>query len=308
MMASDQLACLFLLKGAFNSLSAPRGELVSESNQPQIDYWNGRAGEKWARLQNSLDVMLGPATAELKARAGPVSGQRVLDIGCGTGETCAIWLDGGAEVTGVDVSGPMLAVAADRTAGKATLVQADASVWMGDATFDLAVSRFGLMFFADPDVAFATIAANVRPGGRLLFTCWRAAAENQWVTTPMGAIRDLLPDSPPPAPHAPGPFALADRERLRGILERAGFANVSITPFDFPVCLASEGGVEPAVRFAMQIGPSGAALAGADPEMLAAAAQRLNAELAPHDRDGRVTLGGAIWLVEAIRSGSATDS
>lgn len=275
---------------------------MSGPNKAQIDLWNGRVGEKWAAMQVSLDAMLSHATAALKARAGSLSGQRVLDIGCGTGETCAIWLDGGAEVTGVDVSAPMLAVAADRTDGKATLVEADASAWMGDAPFDLAVSQFGLMFFSAPDAAFATIAANVRPGGRLLFTCWRAVAENQWVTTPMGAIRELLPAAPPSVPHAPGPFALADRDRLGGILERAGFADVAINPFDFPVCLASEGGVEAAVGLAMQIGPSGSALAEAGTEVRAEAAERLKAALAPHDRDGLVTLGGACWLVEAVRS------
>lgn len=275
---------------------------MTGSNQAQIDLWNGRVGEKWAAMQASLDAMLSHVTAELKARAGAVSGQRVLDIGCGTGETCMMWLDGGAEVTGVDVSAPMLAVAAARTGGKATLVEADASVWMGAAPFDLAVSQFGLMFFDDPDAAFATIAANVRPGGRLLFTCWRAAAENQWVSTPMDAIRDLLPEGPPPVPHAPGPFALANRDRLGGILERAGFGEVAINPFDFPVCLA-EGGVEAAVHFAMQVGPSGAALAESSHEARAVAAERLKAALAPHDRDGLVTLGGAIWLVEAVRSG-----
>ena len=115
------------------------------------------------------------------------------------------------------------------------------------------------MFFANPEEAFATIAANLRPGGRLLFTCWRAESENQWVTTP-----------------------LADRTRLRAMLERAGFADITISPFDFPVCLATDGGVEAAVRMAMQIGPSATALA-------------------PHDRNGVVTLGGALWMVEALR-------
>ena len=276
---------------------------MSESNRVQIDLWNGRVGEKWAAMQASLDAMLSHATAELKARAGSVSGQRVLDVGCGTGETCTIWLDGGAEVTGVDVSAAMLTVAAERTYGKATLVQADASVWRGDAPFDLAVSQFGMMFFSDPDEAFAAIAANIRPGGRLLFTCWRAARENQWATTPMGAIRDLLPEGPPAVPHAPGPFALADRERLAGILERAGFVDVAISSFDFPVCFAREGGVKAAVRLAMEIGPSGSALAEASNETRAVAAERLKAALAPHDSDGLVTLGGAIWFVEAVRAG-----
>ena len=146
---------------------------MSQANTAQIGYWNGRAGAKWVALQTNLDVMLAPATAELKARAGSVSQLRVLDIGCGTGETCAIWLDGGAHVTGVDVSAPMLARAAERTQGKVRLLEADASQWVSDTPFDLVVSRFGAMFFAAPDQAFATISANVRPGGRLLFTCWR---------------------------------------------------------------------------------------------------------------------------------------
>ncbi len=276
---------------------------MSESNGAQIDYWNGRAGEKWAAMQVSLDRMLAPVTAELAARAGAVSGLRVLDLGCGTGETCAIWLDRGAKVTGVDVSAPMLAVAAHRTGGRATLVEADASVWRGEPPFDLAVSRFGVMFFDAPGAAFANIAGNVRRGGRLLFACWRALAENQWVTTPMGAIRDLLPEAAPPDPHAPGPFALADRDRLRQIVEGAGFTNVEIAPFDFAVCLASEGGVPAAVRFSMQLGPSGAALAEASEATRAAAAERLAVALAPYERDGHVTVGGAIWLVEAVLAG-----
>jgi ubiquinone/menaquinone biosynthesis C-methylase UbiE len=101
---------------------------VIGSNKAQIELWDGRAGEKWAAMQVSLDAMLSHTTAALKARAGSVLGQPVLDIGCGAGETCVTWPDGGAAVTGVDVSGPMLAVAADRTDGKVTLVKADAAV------------------------------------------------------------------------------------------------------------------------------------------------------------------------------------
>ncbi len=277
--------------------------IISDANKAQIELWNGRVGEKWAALQISLSAMLAHATAELKARVGLVAGQRVLDIGCGAGETCAIWLAGGADVTGVDVSGPMLAAAAERTQGKARLLHTDASTWRSEVPFDLAVSQFGLMFFANPDEAFATIAANLRPGGRLLFTCWRFESENQWVTTPMDAIRPLLPEAPPPVPHAPGPFALADSARLRGILERAGFTDIAINPFDFPVCLTTDGGVEAAVRMAMQIGPSGSALGETSKETRALAAEHLAAALAPHHRNGRVTLSGALWMVEAVATG-----
>ena len=276
---------------------------LNEPNTAQIEYWNGRAGEKWSAMQTSLDVMLASATAELKRRVGIVSGQRVLDIGCGTGETCLIWLDGKASVTGVDVSAPMLALAADRTKGKVELIKADASRWISNTPFDLAVSRFGVMFFDDPGQAFTTIAGNIRPGGRMVFVCWRQQKENAWVTTPMEAIRDLLPESPPAESHAPGPFALADKERLKGILERGGFGNVSIESHDLQVCLANDGGVDAAVGFITQIGPSGAALAEATNQTRAIAAERLKKVLAPHEKNDRVTLGGAVWFVEAIKRG-----
>ena len=275
---------------------------MSEKNKAQIDLWNGRVGEKWAAMQVSLDAWVAPATRELQKRAGSVAGQRVLDIGCGNGETCTLWLDGGADVTGVDVSAAMLAVAAQRTEGRAAMIQADASDWKGSTPFDLAISQFGLMFFADPDVAFANIAANIRPGGKLLFTCWRPVVENQWVSLPMEAIQDLLPVAPAATSYAPGPFSLSDSDRLRGIVQRAGFADIDIRAFDFPVCLASEGGVDAAVRFAMQIGPTAAALAEVAKELRHAAADRLRAVLAPHDSSGFVGLGGAIWIVEASRS------
>ena len=166
---------------------------MTGSNAAQIEYWNGRAGEKWARTAGSRGRDAIALHRGAKGTGATGSGRRVLDIGCGTGETCAIWLDGGATVTGLDVSGPMLAVAAARTGGKATLVKADASVWIGDAPFDLAVSRFGVMFFDDPDAAFANIAANLRPGGRLVFACWRPVEENSWVTTPMALFEICSP-------------------------------------------------------------------------------------------------------------------
>lgn len=276
---------------------------MTEANRAQIELWDGKVGEKWAVMQPALDAMLAGATAELAARLGDVSGKRVLDIGCGAGITCQLLLQHGAEVTGVDVSTPMLAVARARTGGRAILVHADAAEWQADATFDLAVSQFGVMFFADPDAAFANIASAIRFGGRLLFVCWRAVRENGWVTVPMAAIRDLLPEMPPPVPHAPGPFALADGDRLAGILARAGFEDISITPVDFPVVVAAEGGVEAALGMMLQIGPAASALAEADESIRRAAKERLRKALGPFEHDGRVALGGAIWVVEAARGG-----
>ena len=278
---------------------------MSAAKQTQIDLWDGPVGEKWAALHVALDEMLAPVSAELAERAGPITGLRLLDIGCGNGKTCTSWLAGGAEVTGVDVSEAMLAVAQRRTEGKAKLVHADASTWRSETPFDFVVSQFGLMFFDDTNAAFTNIAANVRPGGRFLFTCWRSVAENQWVTLPMSVVADLI--ASPTASIAasavppPGPFALADRDRLVGIVERAGFTDINITPFDFSVCLATKGGANAAARFSTKIGPAAAAIAELGEPAKQIARERLTAAYTPFTRDGRVEVGGGIWIAEATR-------
>lgn len=279
----------------------PAGRAITGPNETQASYWNGRAGEKWAAMQGRLDRMLSEATETLRATAGDLTGQRVLDVGCGTGETCVHWLEAGAQVTGVDLSSAMLAVAADRTHGRASLFQADATTWTSEAAFDLVVSRLGVMFFSDPEASFANLTRNLRPGGRVLFVCWREFSENDWVRLPFDTIRDLVPEATPPTPHAPGPFALADGVRLAGILSRAGLAEVRLERLDFPVCLSDTGGAAEAADLLTQIGPTGAALAEATAEVRAIAAQRLTAALAPHERGGAVRLGGAVWLVQATR-------
>lgn len=276
-----------------------KSNLDSQANHAMRDYWNGRAGEKWTRMQNALDRMLTPVTELLQTQLGDLAGQRLLDIGCGTGETCLLWLKAGADVTGVDISAPMLELARERTAGRARLIEADASRWRDETPFDLAVSRFGVMFFDQPGAAFANLRANLRPGGRLVFACWRAPADNAWASTASEAIRDLLPPAPPPDPHAPGPFALADGERLQMLLSEAGFTGIRLAAHQVNVCLADRGGLDQAVEFALQIGPAGAALAEADDALKKLAADRLRQALAPYVQGTQVLMPAGIWLVEA---------
>jgi len=274
---------------------------VTDPNQTQIDLWDGRVGAKWAAMHEKLDAMFAPAAEHLEACAAPVAGLRVLDVGCGNGDLCARLLARGASVTGIDLSHAMLAVAASRTHGKAALVRADIVDWRAPTPFDLGVSQFGVMFFADPVAAFSAIAANLRPHARLVFTCWRALAENDWAAIPLAAIQDLLPPAAPADPKAPGPFSLADPAHVEKILTAAGFGEISTTPFDFEVCFAATGGVAAAVDLAMQIGPASSALAGTDKTVRAAAAERLRAALGLREKNGAVALGGAIWMVEARR-------
>jgi SAM-dependent methyltransferase len=166
----------------------------------------------------------------------------------------------------------------------------------------LAVSQFGVMFFADPYAAFANIATNLRPGGRLLFACWRPLSENPWTKIPMAAIRDLLPPAAPvdsTAPPPPGPFSLGDRERLVDIVSRAGFVDINVDAVDIDVCFAAAGGVDEAMRLATQIGPAASALAELSPATKADGAARIKSAIAPFEKHGRVELGGAIWMVHA---------
>ena len=201
------------------------------ANAAQIEFWNNAAGLTWAECQAQLDRQLAILGAAAMRSLAPAAGERILDIGCGCGETSyalAERVGATGAVLGVDISEPMLAVARQRsgTPGSATpdFLQADAQTAdLGEAGFDAVFSRFGVMFFNDPAAAFANIRRALKPGGRLAFVCWRPMAENPWMRVPMEAALPLLPPQPPADPTAPGPFAFADSERVRGILDRSWF-------------------------------------------------------------------------------------
>lgn len=269
------------------------------SNEDQKEYWNDSAGAQWVAEQELMDAMLAKATASLMSKAAPQSGERVLDIGCGTGETSLIAANAGAQVTGVDISEPMLGLATERLSGRGETILADASDYKDETGFDLIMSRFGVMFFDDPNAAFANINSNLKSKGRLCFACWRAPQENDWVLVPMMAVKPFLPETPEQDPHAPGPFALADADRTSGILEGAGFTDINIEPVDIEMILADGGGVEQALQFVTKIGPAARAMAEVDDAVKDQMLDALKKALAPHEGNGRIALKGAIWIVHA---------
>jgi len=211
----------------------------------------------------------GPAIGALGLRAiealAPKPGERILDIGCGAGQSTlalaqAVGPAGLAQ--GLDISRPLLTVAEGRAreAGleQARFLEADAQTHAFEpASFDGVFSRFGVMFFADPTEAFRNIRTALKPGGRLAFVCWRSPAENVFMSLPAKAVAHLLPPSPPPVPHAPGPFAFADGDRLKGILETAGFSAVTLTPHDQKI---GSGDLEQTLATSLKVGPPGAVL------------------------------------------------
>jgi len=273
---------------------------MTVANAAQFEYWNDQTGRTWAELQGLLDRQLAPLGARAMAALGVQPGARVLDIGCGCGDTSvslAARVAPDGAVVGVDVSAPMLAVARGRTADLAhlTFLQADAQVAAFGPPFDAAFSRFGVMFFADPTAAFRNIRAALRPGGRLGFVCWRQPAENLWMTAPLGAALRHVPAPPPDDPDAPGPFAFARADRVRAILVGAGFAQVQIEACDMAI-----GGfdLETALRLALRVGPLSRLLreAGAQPEAITdSVRETLRGYLTPNG----VLMPSATWIVTA---------
>jgi len=282
---------------------------MTDANAQQRTYWNDEAGPVWVREQEALDTVVRPWGALALARAKPAAGERVLDIGCGCGDTSlalAAAVGRGGCVVGTDLSAPMLGRARERAAdaefAQVSFLEADAqrAAWEA-APFDLAFSRFGVMFFADPVAAFSNLARALRPGGRLAFVCWQSAAANPWATVPVAAVARVLPAPEPPAPGAPGPFALGDPDRLRAILAEAGFSGIELVAAERTPVWGED--VDAATAFFQRVGRAGGMLAAAaDVSLRERAVEALRAGLAEAaDAEGRVALGAAGWVVHARR-------
>ncbi|HEX3944137.1 MAG TPA: methyltransferase domain-containing protein [Rhizomicrobium sp.] len=274
-------------------------------NAQQIEYWNGLAGERWSKAQDRIDHHLGLITEALLALAAPKEGERVLDIGCGGGTTALILRERvGPEgaVTGIDISAPNLALARARAhAGMADVafLKTDAATYEFEPTFNLAFSRFGVMFFDDPAVAFANLRTALVKDGRLVFVCWRTFKENEWAFAPYEAALDLLPPQEAMDAHAPGPFAFADRERLMSILERSGFRDIAVKPLDTTVNMGAT--VDDAVTEALTIGPLARAAAELDEATREKIRARIRPVIARHQTSYGIVAPAAVWLVSARR-------
>ncbi len=282
---------------------------VLGDNADQIDFWNGEAGDKWVRHQESQDRMLAPFGALSLAAAAVAPGERVIDVGCGCGDTSlalARQVGSSGQVTGVDISVQMLAQARQRAAEEPDLplsfLEADAANHsFAEGETDVLHSRFGVMFFNDPHGAFANLASALRPGGRLAFICWRPLAENEWVREPLAVAARLAELPPIPPPGTPGPFAFGDRNYLASILAAGGFDNHEIAPHDRPVVLGSS--LEEGLVKIVDNSPVSRALADADDEMRARVADALGAVMQDYMTPEGLTLGTATWLVTARKPG-----
>ena len=281
---------------------------MSIANTAQAEHWNtGDGVAHWVTNQARYDRMHAPFTALILAAAALRPGGTVLDVGCGCGGTtlAAARLVAPGQAVGLDLSGPMLAQA---RAGAEAAGLANAVFQQGDAqvhelepdTFGTVISRFGVMFFADPVAAFANIRSATRPGGRLVFVCWQPMAANQWMLVPGAALAEHLPPPGPGPGDGPGMFAFADPDRLRQILAAAGWTDIGITSEHASILVGGGGSVDDTVEFLRTATQGRTMLAGADAATAARALASLRAALTPFaDADG-VHLGAAVWLVQAV--------
>jgi SAM-dependent methyltransferase len=271
----------------------------------QRDYWSGKAGEDWAAYAQRIDVMLAPITQAALAAADIQPGQRVLDIGCGSGATSleiAPRVGAAGAVVGVDLSPQLLQVARERAreAGiAADFVEADAATASFAERFDVAFSRFGVMFFEAPAAAFTHIRGVMKPDGKLAFVCWAPMPENLFATVPIAAIQPMLKAPlPTPDPDAPGPYAFADSEKVGRILNEAGWREIAIVRWDGEINVGGGGALEEIAAFLLRIGPCSRVIADQDLDA-EEAKRRLVETLAPRYGDGAVMFPAACWIVTA---------
>ena len=281
---------------------------ASGPNAEQIEFWNGPAAEKWVDFNAELDRMLDPLGSLAMDRAAPAPGEHALDVGCGCGGTTlelARRVAPSGAVTGLDVSEPMLAVARGRTrdaAAPVRIVGGDAEVCdLPGAAFDLVYSRFGVMFFANPEAAFVNIGGALKPGGRLAFVSWRPAAENPWVTVPFEAARPLLPSFEPPGPNEPGQFAFADSARVERILAAAGFTEIRSEPHDV-MLRVGDGDLDACVEVTLKLGPVSRLLREAGERAVPPVAAAIRAAVAPYHTGETLEMMSAVWVVSARRA------
>jgi len=275
-------------------------------NSEQIAEWNGVLGQRWAAMRQEIDRIVAPfGEAALKA-AAPQPGERVIDIGCGCGETAieiARLVGPAGSVLGIDVSQPMLEVARSHGMSAASpqlnFREGDASETRLPSNIDLLFSRFGVMFFGQPSSAFRHLRKSLRKGGRCVFVCWRTPRDNGWAMTPLSAARKALDITPPPSdPEAPGPFAFADEERLRTILSDAGFGNIDLQRFDTAIFLGTT--PRSAAEGVVQMGPVSRLVREVGVEHLPIIVDAIERTLTPLAApNGHVSLNGSTWIVSA---------
>jgi SAM-dependent methyltransferase len=275
-------------------------------NAAMVEHWNRVVGPGWVAGQAAIDAHLAPFLTLAIERAEPRPGERVLDVGCGCGATSLALAERVGErgrVVGVDISAPMLARAQERARsaglGPIEFLNADAqTAEIGDG-FDLVFSRFGVMFFSDFPGAFRNLRESLAPGGRICFVCWRAFERNGWMGVPMAAAARHIPVADPVAPGNPGPYGLADGDRLSAWLCEAGFESPELESLDIGLPVRGGVGIEAAADFMTSMGPVAGALREAGESWREPVRQAVLEGMRPFEKPEGVVLPASCWRVFA---------
>lgn len=276
-------------------------------NGAQRAFWTHDVGDRWVSEESALEVMHGPIADAVLRTAHLSPGEKVLDIGCGTGATtrrAATAVGIGGAVTGLDISATMLRGAATipspEGGGRISWLEADAQTCpFTEGAFDVILSRMGVMFFDDPEAAFANLRKAVRPGGRFAAICWRGPADSPSFRVMIQALEAVLGPGPKADPYAPGPMAFADETRVIGLMEAAGWkAKAKRVPLEL-----SPGTLSDLLAIANRIGPIESAIRSGTltPETAKEVNRELSERMGAFTRsDGRVVLPTIMNLYTAV--------
>ena len=275
---------------------------ADEPDSQQTKLWNGTAGRAWVETQDLLNQIFKPFEDLLVETVRALSGRRVLDVGCGAGSTTlavARLLGAEGHCTGIDISDPMIAAARlraelDRT--PATFIRANAETHTFEpASFDVIISRFGVMFFNDSVQAFANLRRAATDNADLRFLTWRSAEENSFMTTAERAAAPLLPNLPPRVADAPGQFAFGEPRRVRTILEESGWAEIDIRPVDV-ICSLDEANLN---EYFTRLGPVGLTLQEVDERTRTQVVRTVRPAFDVYVQGSKVRFNAACWMVSA---------
>jgi len=279
-------------------------------NSGMRDFWNDAGGRMWVNHQDIIEASMAPLGQKAMNALTMSEGERVLDIGCGCGDTTfeiaqRVGSNGG--VFGIDIS-EMIVAAAQKNI--AITKQRNVSFECVDAqtyqfqmnTFDVVFSRFGVMFFDDPIAAFENIRKSLVPGGRMAFVCWQPVKDIEWISVPLEIVGSYATLPPPSPPGTPGGFSFGDASRVSNILSSAGFVDIAVEPFDTKINIGVD--LDEALTFLTHIGPAGTVLNNHDLDSKTRAnfTENLRTTLEAYQTSRGVELGAATWIVTARNS------
>ena len=275
-------------------------------NEDQLEFWDDLA-PAWLASEEHTELVSASFGAAAMGRLGLRAGQRVIDIGCGSGSTTlalAKLVAPGGEAVGIDIAPAMVQAARERAAraegAKVAFLIADAQAEdLGESAFDAAYSRFGAMFFADPTAAFANIRAALRSGGAFAFACWSNVFANEWMFVPGSAVVSVTGSLPPmPGPGEPGPFSLEDPDRVEALLSDTGFTQIEVTP-QLRSIVIPRTEIESLVAVARRVGPVREALRTADDATTARIEEAVRTVLFQRIEHDELRLGASALIVSA---------